>query len=228
MKNPRFLTFASGELESLMRRIGKRPEGVADTLDAEPPTPATATTASRGKLLKEPVTVAYPDGTEGSCLYERCGPECHRFVYRYGDGARFHRHYLLQRLENSPDAIELVARESAKVAFTHAVWAECNDRFRRATEPSDGSRVKDESKYQMGAKTAKEQAGKYAVCQRLGAGPRLIPASCLFDTIEEANDAWTGIGNPSYEVACCNRLDRCWEVPKYNPMPGRGAGHVVG
>lgn len=114
---------------------------------------------------------------------------------------------------------DVVSQVGATLAFQEAILWEKRDRFCRASESTDGARKKDPSRYQMSAKAAKAQAGKYAVCQRLGSGEKLLPASSLYETIEEANDAWRRLGESKYVVACCNRLDRCWDTPKYNPMP---------
>ncbi len=46
---------------------------------------------SPGKLVKTlEGTCTFPDGTDGTWAYERLGPACHRYDYRYGDGAAIH------------------------------------------------------------------------------------------------------------------------------------------
>jgi hypothetical protein len=209
---PRYPTFKAGELEAQMRTIGKLPDDAPVVIQ---------TTDRSSKLLKvHTCSVCFPDGTSGLAAYERLGPAYHRFGYRYHDNAVLPHLYHLKPLENTPAAIEAKARELAATSFQEAIRKERQDRFCRVSEPTDGSRKKDPGKYQMTAKAAKEQGGKYAVCQKIGS--RLLPASSLFDTIEEANDAWKRLGEDKYVVGCCNRLDRCWETPKYNPMPVEG------
>jgi hypothetical protein len=175
-------------------------------------------TAPRGNSLvkQHECAVTFPDGSRGTCCYERLGPAYHRFDYRYGDGAPLPRQWWTKPLSNTIASIEAAAQARADAAFTAAIESERRDRFARVSEPTDGSRKKRPELYRMDAKTAKAQGGKYALCQPLG--NHLLATSRLFDKIGEANDAWKQAGNPALVVACCNRLDRRWEVPKYNPL----------
>jgi hypothetical protein len=174
--------------------------------------------APRGSsLLKShECIVTFPDGTSGTCHYERLGPAYHRFDYRYGDGASLPRQWWTKPLLNTTASLEEAAQARGEAAFLEGIENERRDRFARVSEPTDGSRKKRPELYRMDAKTAKAQGGKYALCQPLG--DHLIAASRLFDKIGEANEAWGQAGNHALVVACCNRLDRCWEVPKYNPL----------
>lgn len=104
----------------------------------------------------------------------------------------------------------------AAACYKEAIYQERKDYFQRATEPADGSRKRCPEKYRMKPAEAKAQAGKYAVCERLGES--LYPVSPLFDTIERANAVWREKGDLILMVACCNRLDRRWELPRYNPL----------
>lgn len=210
MDYPKYLTFAPGELEQQLRKLGKLPD--------DAPVNAPTNPQGRSKLLKAlTVTVSYPDGTTGPCAYERLGPAYHRFEYRYHDGAMLHRQYVLKEMANTTEAIDSLAKENAAKAFQEAIRTEQKDRFKRVSEPTDGSRKKDPTKYQMKANMAKAQAGKYAVCVRVGR--KLCPTSLLYDTIEEANERWKSLNRADFVVACCCRLDRCWDIPKYNPLP---------
>lgn len=68
----------------------------------------------------------------------------------------------------------------------------------------------------MKAQRAKEIAGLYALC-RMWNGV-LTPVGTLYEDIEKANQTWRETGDTRLVVACCNRLDRCWDVPKYNTL----------
>jgi hypothetical protein len=119
--------------------------------------------------------VSFPDGTDGTCRYERLGPACHRFEYRYGDGAAMPWQHLTRPLENNGYAIEQQAQALAAACFTQATEAERRDYFARASEPTSGSRKADPSRYQFSAKRARAVGGRYALCCRVG--ERLIPVS---------------------------------------------------
>jgi hypothetical protein len=47
-------------------------------------------------------------------------------------------------------------------------------------------------------------------------------SSLLFDSLEAANTAWkekkAEVGDKQLMVACGNRLDRCWELPRFSPL----------
>ena len=68
----------------------------------------------------------------------------------------------------------------------------------------------------MNAKTAKKLGGYYALCHRTQKG--LLPFGVAYATLEKANAALNENAQPNAVVACCNRLDRCWESPKFNPQ----------
>ena len=63
----------------------------------------------------------------------------------------------------------------------------------------------------MKADKAKEYAGKYALCARSGE-TLMIVSSSVFETIDRANIEWRNQSDPKLVVACCNRLDRCFEM----------------
>jgi hypothetical protein len=211
-KVPRYTTFAPGELEKRLRELA--PKGsffYVTQSDVQ-------AVHSRGRvILKEhrfPVTL--PDGTEAQCRYERLGSQYHRFEYIYQDGSALPRQNVFTRLANDSRSIEEKGRELASACFREAIEWERKDYFARASEPSDGSRKKRPEKYRMKAKTAKELGGCYAVCLRTPTS--LFPVSSAFSTLEKANAAWKERALPNTVVACCNRLDRCWELPKFNPL----------
>ena len=74
----------------------------------------------------------------------------------------------------------------------------------------------------MSVKRAEELAGKYALCLRLGTGDnqRFLPSiNFVYDTIEEANEAWQQHEHRARRfVACLCRYSRQWELPVYNPL----------
>ncbi len=179
--------------------------------------------AARGRLLKtHACSVSFPDGTDGTATYERLGPAYHRFDFRYGDGSAMPRQHLTRPLGNRPADIEAKARELAGVCFREAIEVERRDYFARATEPADGSRKKDPSKYRMPAGRAKEIGGKYALCLPFPSGRRYVRLSPALDCFEEAAALWRQRRDGRCVVACANRLDRCWELPKYNPLLTEG------
>jgi hypothetical protein len=121
-----------------------------------------------------------------------------------------------ERLGNDAGSIEQKGVEMASACYLDAIRIERNDYFRRASEPSDGSRKKRPDRYRMKPAKAKELAGKYGLGTRsLNA---LIVVGPYYDDIEAANAAWREKADTRFMVACCNRLDRCWELPKYNTL----------
>jgi hypothetical protein len=197
--------------------------------------------SGRSRLLKEHAcTVSYPDGQGGVCRYERRGPAAHLFEFSYftyteynhGDGddsgkgessnsnhsshSRFlSRQWLLRPLGNTPADIDQAACELAPVAFAEAVERERREYFGRAS-PSPTRSRKQPDRFQMSAARAKEIGGHYALC--LPVGSWLIPLSEPFAKIEEANTAWRKEEDKRLVVGCVNRLDRCWERPRLNPL----------
>ncbi len=210
---PRYTTFKPGELE---KRLHEMAPGQVPCPELSAELAAAAFPARPGRLLKEHCcTVTYPDGREGACRYERLGPACHRFGFTNSeDGAFVSREYWTRPLQNTRPAIEEKAKEMAAVAFTSAMERERKEYFCRASEGA--GRVKHPERYQMTAERAKQMAGKYALCQPVGSA--LVPVSAAFASLEAANAAWKARGDTRLVVACCCRLDRCWERPRYNPL----------
>lgn len=177
---------------------------------------------SRSRLLKDHSgNVPLPDGTEGTFRYERLGPACHRFDFRHCNGSPLSRQYLTKPLGNSTPDIEAKARDLASAAFMEAMENERRDYFARVTEPTDGSRRKDTSRYCLDAAKAKEYGGKYSLCMPLGNG-RLIRVSSVVDTFEKITGMWRTRKNTHFVIACCNRLDRRWETLRLNPLHAEG------
>ena len=199
--------------------------GAAFALEAPPASTAAMPTqvSRRGKLLRQHrFTVHYPDGTEGTCAYERFGPAYHLFCYQYGDGSPLPRQYHTRPLGNTPGEIEAKGRELAVTAFCEAVERERRDRFARVTPPTDGSRKPDPALFRLSPADAKRHGGRYSLCLPMPSG-RLVRSSATFLTLAEANRAWEEVGDRRLVVACCNRLDRCWQAPRYNPLYAKGA-----
>jgi hypothetical protein len=199
-------------------------EAAAFALEAPPAvTPPDAPPKKRGALLKaHRFGVSYPDGTEGTCAYERFGPAYHLFCHSYGDGSPLPRQYHTRQLGNRPEDVEAKGRELAAAAFSEAVERERKDRFARVTPPTDGSRKPDTSLFRLSPADAKRHGGRYALCLPMPSG-RLVRSSATFATLAEANHAWEEVGDRRLVVACCSRLDRRWLAPKYNPLYAKGA-----
>ncbi len=218
---PRYTTYKPGELEQTLRQIAPDSDAaaVADALSE-------ASFSSRSaRLLKEhSCAVTYPDKREGQCRYERLGPGYHRFDFTHEDGTRLSREWWSRPLPNTKEAIEHAAEELAPRAFATASERERREYFCRASESH--ARTKQPDRFQMSAERAKHLAGKYALCQPLD--DALVPVSASFVSLEAANEAWQEksdrrlVSTPavSVVVACCNRLDRCWERPRFNPLYG--------
>jgi hypothetical protein len=190
--------------------------GIGPALNGSP-TDSTVRNA-RSRLLKHHQgDITFPDTTKGTFSYERLAPAFHRFHFRYGDGEKMPRQYLTEPLTNDPRSIGRKAQELAEKAYREAVKEERKEYFCRASESP--SRKRKRLGFQFRADRAKEIAGKYALCIRIG--QRLIPVSSdLFADIFQAHEAWKG--QRHLVIGCANRLDRRWEEPKYNPAHADG------
>ncbi len=211
-KTPRYTTFAPGELEARLKELSPN-GGFFCVTESE----AQIAHRTGSKLFKEhrfPVNL--PDGNEASCRYERLGSQYHRFEYIYEDGSALPRQNLFERLANERVSIEAKGQELAEPCFRDAIEYERRDYFARASEPWDGSRKQRSECFRMKAKTAKELGGHYCVCQVYNRS--LFPRTVAYRSLERANEVWKELDLPNMIVACCNRLDRMWEVPKYNPL----------
>lgn len=216
---PRYLSFSPGELEARLRELGNNsPHHAFVGLAPHANSRAGNGAPRKGRLLKShscPVT--FPDGRSGCCHYLRGGPAWHIFRYDYDDGGtRLPAQHETRRLENDVASIERVARERASSAFAEAILRERKEYFQRASESAE--RQKHPERFQMKPLRAKALAGKYAVCHRIG--QRLLPLGKAHVRLEDANREWQvdRASNPLLVVACCNRLDRCWELPQFNPL----------
>lgn len=209
--------------------------------------------ASRGgrgsRLIKShECSVSFPDGTMGLCKYTRGGPAWHVFAFEQAGidykallpfpsawrSVRLPTRNCTERMDNTIAAIEAKAVELANVAFAEAVARESRDRFKRAVSPTHYNRYGVDNpatrtpSAQMSVKRAKEMAGKYALCLRIGSGDsfRFIPCtgvnnSDVFESLDEANAAWKdSIHRSRRFVACLCRYSRQWELPVYNPLYG--------
>jgi hypothetical protein len=220
---PRYTTYRDEELRETLK--GLDPEGrypQPDILALKQGKKGGGGAGVRTRLIKShECSVSFPDGREGTCSYTRGGPAWHIFRFTYQDqfgSTSLPVRYCLERMENSQRSIEEKAREQAEVAFRDAIVRERRDYFCRATE--NRSRKARPEKFQMSARRAKHIAGKYALC--LQVGERLLAVSLLFDSLEAANTAWKEkkeeVGDKQLLVACGNRLDRCWELPRFSPL----------
>ena len=202
---PRYTTFTYDELAQRLRELSPESSPVV-----------TIPQSGIMRVTNHTFPVTFPDSQTGTCYYERKASRWHCFRYQYSDGIWMPYMNLPYSLSGDRETIEAKGQELAAGCYAEAVRREQKEYFQRAAEPADGSRKRRPEKYQMKVSRAKEYAGKYALCAR--AGEILMITSALFETIERANIAWHKENNPRLVVACCNRLDRCWELPKYNPL----------
>ena len=210
-KPPRYTTFANGELETRLKEMAPNASFISI------PRSEGGSRMGSGPLFKEHCfTVTLPDGTESSCRYDRLGSQYHRFSYAYHDDSPLPRQNVFERLANDAASIEVKGKELAQACFRDAIEQERREYFARASEPSDGSRKKRPEKYRMNVKTAKKLGGYYALCHRTQNG--LLPFGVAYATLEKANAALVETDRLNVVVACCNRLDRCWEEPRFNPL----------
>lgn len=221
MRYPRYMTYAGDEeLDAAI--------GTMDPLKLSGVTAGTlrqGTRGGNGLLKSHDCAVLFPDGATGTCQYTRGGPAWHVFRFRHpGRGEQTIRpmevrhlpvQYITDRMENTPTTIALKAQELADAAYTAAIRAELRDHFRRVMPPQGHKPNPDAA--QFSTKRAKEIAGRYALCARLGTN--LLPLTGdLFDDIEKANGAWTERGDPKLLVACACRWSRRWELPGFNTI----------
>ena len=206
-KQLRYTSFKPGELEKRLREFAPQSAGT---------TPLTNGGRNGALCKSHAFPVLFPDGKSGSCCYERKGPAWHEFRYAYADGARMPKQVCSERMGSDFHAVERKGAELAQACYLEAIRAEQDHYFRRASEPSDGSRKRRPERYAMKAQRAKEISGLYALC-RMWNGT-LTPVGTLYEEVERANQAWRETGDTRLVVACCNRLDRCWEVPRYNTL----------
>jgi hypothetical protein len=204
----KYTTFRPGELEARLRELAP---------EAEWTLPVSIGAGNTSRLLKaHTFAVTYPDGQPGTCHYERGGPRWHTFRYAYGDGSSMPRQIVTERLANDLASIEAKGSALADACYREAIAVEQKHYFRRATEPSDGSRKKNPARYRMKAALAKQLAGKYALCRRYGES--LLAVGPVRDTLEQANADWRLRKDQKLVVGCCSRLDRALQLPKFNPL----------
>jgi hypothetical protein len=218
---PRYLTLSNEDLATLIRQLD--PDG-KHAVTPETLRLGASPGASNGRSLplrkEHDCTVTYPDSTTGTCHYARGGPKWHLFRFRHSalkgttDDVLLPVQYVTETLGNTPAAIEEKAKALAETAFAAAIRWEWDHHFRRATPP--GGSVVAPAAFQMSAKRAKEIAGQYALCTRLG--KRLLCVKGLFPTLETANTAWRTGQDYSLVVACACRWSRRWEMPRFNPL----------
>lgn len=241
MRHPRYTTFRDEELLAAIRSFVPPGQNLPDVATLRQQAKGQAARNQDGssapmRLIKEHrCMVSYPDGAKGTCLYRRDGPRWHLFQYRHLShseeaqpqeelsptqrllpGVALPPQRFDQRLGNGLVDIEEKARELATSAFGAAIRQEWLDRFRRATPPF--GQKPDSASFQLSVKRAREIGGKYALCHRLGS--KLLPASPLFDCLDEVNAAYEAANNPQLAVACACRWTRRWEIPRFNPLYG--------
>jgi hypothetical protein len=205
---PRYTTFKCGELEQALSHLTKK--------GAWPYSPPRR---GRSPILRElTCTVTFPDRREGKCTYDRRALNWHLFRYQYCDDVWMPYVNWSVRFEGSEEEIRVKAQELAADSYRLAILREKKDYFQRASEPSDGSRKRAPHKYQLSSAAARANAGYYAVCKPLSGGGAYILSPRLYKDIETANEEWRERGDTRLQVLCCNRLDRCWELPRYNTL----------
>ena len=234
---PRYLTFLPGELEKKLREIDNtlddapgRATALALALTSLHGTAGTAGSGGggggRSKLLKiHRCPASFPDGFTGSCTYTRGGPTWHIFQFIYGgEGTELIVPTFLppihwtQTMGNDIPGIEAKAKDLAEEAYLKAALREQTEYFARASEGS--GRRKHPLQYRMTAGRAKEMGGKYALCVRVGgdSSDALVPICPAHEHLVKANADWLERRDPKTVVACCNRLDRKWQLPRFNPL----------
>ena len=219
---PRYLTYRPNELEARLRELdptGQFPVPSLTAVNGAASSVGSGAFPGRSRLVKShSCPVAFPDGQEGTCTYTRGGPAWHqfRFTHQGTDGAArlLPVLHMTERVGNDLGSIEEAAKRLASLAYTAAIRRERTDYFQRASE--GGGRKRRPERCQMKMERAKQLAGRYAVCQRVG--NRLLPASGTHEHLDDANAEWRTRRDRSLVVACCNRLDRCWELPRFNPL----------
>jgi len=204
---PRYTSFKFGEIERLLAGMTK--EGTF---------PSPPHRRGHSTLVREfSCTVTFPDGREGECHYDRRAPAWHLFRYQYCEGIWMPYVDWSFRLDGGESVIQTKAQELAEQSYRLAIAKERKEYFQRASEPSDGSRKRTPEKYRLSAATAKADAGYYAVCKQSAGGVHIL-SPVLYKDIENANTEWRERGDTTLRVLCCNRLDRCFELPRYNPL----------
>ena len=220
---PRYTTYGVGELEQRLRdmdRGSRFPESLPSPAGSLPKGAPTQERSATGLLTRHSCQVTYPDGASGDCVYVRCGPTWH--LFRYGHMGKDGKTSTLPertdnaRIANTVQAIEEMAKHKAADAFWSAVLRERKEYFQRASASEGMGRKAKPERSQMKAGRAKELSGKYALCRIVGKSR--IPVSEYFDDMKEAVSAWEGQTDKTLVIACCNRLDRCWEEPAFNPL----------
>jgi len=222
---PRYLTYRPEQLEARLRELDKAGQFPVTSLTAvngAANSVGSGALPGRSRLVKShSCPVAFPDGQEGTCAYTRGGPAWHQFRFTHGTGnaaTLLPVLHMTERVSNDRASIEEAAKRLASVAYTAAIRRERTDYFQRASE--GGGRKRRPERCQMKTERARQLAGKYALCRALGttAGGKLLPVSTTFESLDAVNEAWREKGDRNLVVACCNRLDRCWEMPRYNPL----------
>jgi len=219
---PRYLTYRPEQLEARLRELdptGQFPVPSLTAVHGAANSVGSGALPGRSRLVKShSCPVAFPDGQEGTCAYTRGGPAWHQFRFTHGTGnaaTLLPVLHMTERVSNDRASIEEAAKRFASLAYTAAIGRERTDYFQRVSE--GGGRKRRPERCQMKTERAKQLAGKYALCRALGGG-KLLPISNTFESLDAVNEAWREKGDRNLVVACCNRLDRCWEMPRYNPL----------
>ena len=212
-KPPRYTTFASGELETRLKEMAPNASFISV------PRCEGAGRMGSGTLFKEHnFTVTLPDGTQSPCRYDRLGSQYHRFSYAYQDGTALPRQNLFERLANDVKTIEDKGQELASACFRDAIeYGNAGSILPALLNPlmAAASGVLRSLSHER-RKRRRRLGGYYALCHRTQNG--LLPFGVAYATLEKANAALNENAQPNAVVACCNRLDRCWEIPRLNPQ----------
>jgi hypothetical protein len=196
---PRYLTYAhrQEELAARLRELDPTGQVSVASLTAAANSSSngggkeSAGTTGRSRLIKShSCPVCFPDSRTGTCAYSRGGPAWHQFRFTYGMdgmGTSLPVQNLTERLGNDRASIEAAARRLAEAAYAAAIQRERKEYFQRASE--GGGRKRRPERCQMKADRAKQLAGRYAVCQRVGSR-RLLPVAGTHERLDDANAEW--------------------------------------
>ena len=158
--------------------------------------------------------VTLPSGQPCASVYNRLSASLHHFTYPLSPEQRVWHN---GRLAGS-QAIQDKAQELAGAAFRQRQEAERKDMAR--CRPPEGVSAQEIRSPQMSAKSAKEQAGYYALCQQSGSG-LLLTAGRLYVRPEGAQrearqqEVPSGSNGKRFVIGICCRWERRWKPAQW-------------